>query len=54
MKMNLMRKMITSNRMNTPVYTNVYAGNGVAMTTQVGGKNYTRNAAFDGDADENA
>ena len=54
MKMNLMRKMIASNRMNTPVYTNMYAGSGVAMTTQVGGKSYTRNAAFDGEPDENA
>ena len=54
MKMHLMRKMIKSNNINRVEYTYFYADNELVEIVTKGGKQYSRNDAFDGRLDENA
>ncbi|MBJ7624269.1 hypothetical protein [Weissella confusa] len=54
MNKNLMNKLIKSNNINCGEYTYVYAGNEVVDIVTNGGKQYSRNTAFDGRFDENA
>ncbi|GEM_PF-2936948 len=54
MQMHLMRKMIKSNNINRGEYTYIYSDNEVVDIVTNGGKQYSRNTAFDGRFDENA
>lgn len=54
MQMHLMRKMIKSNNINRGEYTYIYGGHELVDIVTNGGKQYSRNTAFDGRLDENA
>ena len=47
MQMHLMRKMIKSNNINRGEYTCIYGGSGLVDIVTKGGKQYSRNTAFD-------
>ena len=53
MHKNLMGKLIKSNNVNRGEYTYVYGGTELAGIVTKGGKQYSRNTAFDGRLDEN-
>lgn len=54
MHKNLMGKLIKSNNVNRGEYTYIYGGSELVDIVTKGGKQYSRNTAFDGRFDENA
>lgn len=54
MHKNLMGKLIKSNNINRGEYTYLYSGKELFDIVTNGGKQYSRNTAFDGRLDENA
>ena len=54
MHKNLMGKLIKSNNINRGEYTYIYGGSELVDIVTKGGKQYSRNTAFDGRFDENA
>ncbi|WP_260257971.1 hypothetical protein [Weissella confusa] len=54
MHKNLMGKLIKSNNVNRGEYTYIYSDNELVDIATNGGKQYSRNTAFDGRLDENA
>jgi hypothetical protein len=54
MHKNLMGKLIKSNNINRGEYTYIYSDNELVDIATNGGKQYSRNTAFDGRFDENA
>ena len=54
MRKNLMGKLIKSNNVNRGEYTYIYSDNELVDIATNGGKQYSRNTAFDGRFDENA
>ena len=54
MHKNLIGKLIMSNNVNRGEYTYIYGGSELVDIATTGGKQYSRNTAFDGDVDENA
>ncbi|KIU21380.1 MULTISPECIES: hypothetical protein [Weissella] len=54
MHKNLMGKLIKSNNVNRGEYTYIYGGKELVDIATNGGKQYSRNTAFDGRFDENA
>ncbi|MBF7058243.1 MULTISPECIES: hypothetical protein [Weissella] len=54
MHKNLMGKLIKSNNVNRGEYTYIYFANELVDIVTNGGKQYSRNTAFDGRFDENA
>ncbi|WP_259706986.1 hypothetical protein [Weissella confusa] len=53
MHKNLMGKLIKSNNINRGEYTYIYGGSELVDIVTKGGKQYSRNTAFDGRLDEN-
>mgnify|MGYP006964201947 FL=1 len=54
MHKNLTGKLIKSNNVNRGEYTYIYSDNELVDIVTNGGKQYSRNTAFDGRFDENA